>query len=329
MHSVRILWSEAATIRHKIMNADVLIIDDEVSVLHGLRRTFQSDFNIQTTENGDQALELVENGWMFKVIICDQRMKGIDGVTTLSHLKKGLPISSRILLTGHADVTILRRAINEAGVLKVLEKPCSRRILEEAIVDGLEHHEAILRQNRLEEKTVLGVIKMIERILGTFDFKPGENRARVLALAGSIATRTTCAKPWEMQAALMMSDLNQLPLEADRLYNRDVDRHERLTFANEVLAEIPRLSHVAEGLYFKDKNFDGTGIPNNMLAGDGIPVFARALHVILEFERLIDQGLGISETVIDMRRRPQLFDPSFLDVLEDVAKELIESSLSA
>jgi response regulator RpfG family c-di-GMP phosphodiesterase len=312
--------------RQKVMNADVLIIDDDIPVLHGLRRTFREDYNIETAENGAQALKFVANGWTFKVIICDQRMQGIDGVTTLSRLKKDLPSASGILLTGHADISTLRRAINEAGVLMVIEKPCRRQILEEAIIDGLKHHEVSVQQTRSSEKLVLGVIKMIERILVTFDFKPGENRPRVLALANSIATQTKCAKPWEMQAALMMSDLNQLPLEADRLYNRDVDRHERLAFANDILAEIPRLSHVGEGLYFKDKNFDGTGLPNNLLAEDGIPAFGRALHVIFAFERLIDQGLGISEAILDMRKHPELFDPSFTDALANAAKELIETS---
>jgi response regulator RpfG family c-di-GMP phosphodiesterase len=170
---------------------------------------------------------------------------------------------------------------------------------------------------------------MIERILEAFDLKPGENRSRVMSLAHAIATQTACAKPWEMKAALMMSDLNQLHLEADRLYKRDLDRHERLVFANEVLAGLPRLSHVAESLYYKDKNFDGTGIPRNFLSGDGIPEFARALHVILEFERLIDQGLGISEAVTDMKQRPKLFDPLFLNALSDAITEQVDVNTAA
>jgi DNA-binding NtrC family response regulator len=49
------------------MNADVLIIDDDIPVLHGLRRTFREDYNIETAENGAQALEFVANGWTFKM----------------------------------------------------------------------------------------------------------------------------------------------------------------------------------------------------------------------------------------------------------------------
>lgn len=311
------------------MNADILIIDDDISVLRGLRRTFRSEFNIETAENGEQAIAIADEGSNFKVILCDQRMHGIDGITTLQRLKKKLPATPGILLTGHLDVDTLRRAVNEANVYKVIEKPCSKQILEEALTEGINAYEASLQQTRSAEKSTLGALKIIEKILQTFELAPGQNRARVSELARLMAMKTKCAKLWEMKAALMLSELNTLRLEADRFYNRDGDRHERLAFVNDVLASIPRLNRVAEALYFKDKNFDGTGVPHNMLSGDGIPVFARAIHVILEFERLIDQGLGILEAVSDMRKRVELFDPAFLDALEVAIAETISTTRAA
>lgn len=311
------------------MNADILVIDDDVSVLHGLHRTFRRDFNIETAENGEQAIAIVDEGWNFKVILCDQRMQGIDGITTLQRLKKKLPATPGILLTGHVDVETLRRAVNEASAYKVIEKPCSKQILEASIAEGMAAYEASIQQTRSAEKSTLGALKMIEKILQTFDLAPGQNRPRMTELARSMAIKTKCAKLWEMKAALMLSELNTLRLEADRFYNRDGDRHERLAFVNDVLASIPRLSQVAEALYFKDKNFDGTGVPHNLLSGDSIPVFARAIHVILEFERLIDQGLGMSEAISDMRKRNELFDPTFLDALEAAIAESIGTTRAA
>lgn len=308
------------------MNADILIIDDDISVLRGLRRTFRSKFNIETAENGEQAIAIADEGWDFKVIVCDQRMEGIDGLTTLERLKKKLPATPGILLTGHVDVDTLQRAVNEAKVYKVIDKPCTKQILEEALTEAINAYETSLQQTRSAEKSTLGALKIVEKILQTFELAPGQNRTRVSELARLMAMKTKCAKLWEMRAALMLSELNTLRMEADRFYNRDGDRHERLAFVTDVLASIPRLSRVAEALYFKDKNFDGTGVPHNLLSGDGIPVFARAIHVILEFERLIDQGLGMIEAVTDMRKRGELFDPAFLNALEAAIEESIRTS---
>ena len=61
----------------------LLIVDDELSNLQKLQRTFISDFAIRQAQSGDEALALLQNAPV-DVIITDQKMAGMTGVELLS-----------------------------------------------------------------------------------------------------------------------------------------------------------------------------------------------------------------------------------------------------
>ncbi len=297
------------------MSADILVIDDEAHVLNGLRRTFRGDMSVEIAESGEDAVALAADGGNYRAIVCDLRMRGMDGIETLHRIRTYLPASPRILLTGHADAEVLQRAINEAAVFRVIEKPCSRTMLEAAIFEALSVHTATQEQIRITEKSVLSVIRVVQRILADFDLGPGRFRPRIRSLARIVAEHTQASKSWELDAALELSTINLLKLEADKLCGRYSDVNDRFDFARGIFASIPRLQKVAEAIHFKDKNFDGTGYPANLLNGDAIPPLGRVLRLMLEYERLLESGLPEHAALADLQSRQRLFDPVMLDIL--------------
>lgn len=188
----------------------VLLIDDEVAFLIGLSRTFHGSFNIVTAESGEDALDLVERGHRFSVVLCDNRLKGMDGIATLTAFREKSVTTALILLSGFVDIDILRASINSAGAFRVLEKPCSRTTLEQAITDALTANKSLNALHRGVEQSVLGCIKMIAAVQTAFGIVPGPNRAAVMKLGREVASETGKSPVWEIDAALLLEGMGKL-----------------------------------------------------------------------------------------------------------------------
>jgi thioredoxin reductase (NADPH) len=106
-------------------------VDDDAEVLNAvvrdLRREYGRDYRIVTAGAGEAALELVdrlsERGDALALLLSDQRMPGMDGVTFLSEAAKRFPKAKRVLLTAYADTEAAISAINQSRVHYYLLKP--------------------------------------------------------------------------------------------------------------------------------------------------------------------------------------------------------------
>ncbi|MGC4086448.1 MAG: response regulator [Polyangiaceae bacterium] len=108
----------------------ILCVDDEPRVLEGLERTLFDHFEVMTLSKPEQALELLERGdESFAVVVSDMRMPGIDGATLLAHARRLAPDTTRVLLTGHADMEAAVAAINQGHIYRFLCKPCPPEVL--------------------------------------------------------------------------------------------------------------------------------------------------------------------------------------------------------
>ena len=129
----------------------VLIVDDQVELLNSLKRLLRKDFSVEIADSGFAALEKLQQ-FEFSVIVSDQRMPEMDGVTFLSKAKELQPDAIRILLTAYADIEATIAAVNQAQIYQYISKPFEpddfRQILKNAA-----HHFNLLRENkRLQEE---------------------------------------------------------------------------------------------------------------------------------------------------------------------------------
>jgi two-component system, probable response regulator PhcQ len=129
----------------------VLFVDDEPYVVEAIRRTLREDsYRINTATSPEIALHMCRREH-FDVIVADERMPGMAGSELLKIVSRESPTSGRILLTGHATVEAAARAINEAGIIRLLLKPCPPSALKAAI-------ELALRTTPFEHRTRAGRI---------------------------------------------------------------------------------------------------------------------------------------------------------------------------
>ena len=109
----------------------LLTVDDDAAVLSAvvrdLRKHYGRDYRILRTDSGIAALdmlrELKERGDPVALVLSDQRMPKMDGVTFLSEAMKFHPESKRALLTAYADTEAAIGAINKSQVDYYLLKP--------------------------------------------------------------------------------------------------------------------------------------------------------------------------------------------------------------
>lgn len=101
----------------------VLVVDDDPNVLAGIQRIAGRHFEIEGLTSGEEAVKLLERGERFAAIVSDLRMTGIDGIAFLERARELARSIPRIMLTGHADQSVLLDAINRARVSGFLRKP--------------------------------------------------------------------------------------------------------------------------------------------------------------------------------------------------------------
>ena len=118
------------------MKPRVLILDDEAAIGRSLSRTLrQAGFEAIACEDPDAAFAVLAAGPV-AVVVSDQRMPMIDGVTFLEKCAHMYPGTVRILLTGYADAQVAAEAVNRASVFRLLWKPWADGEILEAVRQG-------------------------------------------------------------------------------------------------------------------------------------------------------------------------------------------------
>ncbi|WP_347170435.1 HD domain-containing phosphohydrolase [Pseudomonas salmasensis] len=117
----------------------VLLVDDEESILNSLRRLLRSQpYEVVLATSGAQALEIMATRPV-DLVMSDARMPGMDGATLLAEVHRLYPATSRILLTGYADLTTIIKAINDGQIHRYISKPWNDEELQLVLQQTLEH----------------------------------------------------------------------------------------------------------------------------------------------------------------------------------------------
>ena len=100
----------------------VLLIDDEVRYTDALaKRLDRRGLSVSTVDGGEQALEVMA-GCPVDVVLLDMKMAGMDGIKTLSAIKRRHPEVEVVMLTAHADTDIVISSL-AMGAFDYLMKP--------------------------------------------------------------------------------------------------------------------------------------------------------------------------------------------------------------
>jgi len=136
--------------------ANVLLVDDEVDFVEAFsERLEMRNLEIAKAFNGKEALEALQKNHTIEVVILDVKMPGMDGIETLTEIKKKYPLVEVIMLSGHADVESAIEGM-KLGAFDYLMKPCEMDQMIAKVTEAAakkRHHEEKIIQARIKEIT--------------------------------------------------------------------------------------------------------------------------------------------------------------------------------
>jgi response regulator RpfG family c-di-GMP phosphodiesterase len=145
---------------------------------------------------------------------------------------------------------------------------------------------------------------------------------RLKHLASELAAALEFPDQWQIEIAAMVSQLGCVTLPsdlADRAYRgielseREISLVERLPETSALLlSNIPRMEAVRDIVAYQDKHFNGHGVPRDRVWGEDIPLGARLLKIVGDFDSLQGRGYADGDAIAVMRERQGWYDPAVL-----------------
>ncbi len=142
------------------MFPSVLIVDDEPSILQSLGGLLSDEgFEVTTAANGYEALKNIETDAP-DLVLLDIWMPGMDGIETLTEIKRDNPFIQVIIITGHGTIDTAVKA-TKIGAFDFIEKPLSIDKVIVAINNALnfrklEEENKYLRKKTIEKNSIDG-----------------------------------------------------------------------------------------------------------------------------------------------------------------------------
>ena len=310
------------------MNRNILVVDDDRNLLNSLIRGLRKRFQVEAALGPEEGLKILAAKGPFAVIVSDLRMPVMDGIQFLSKAKTITPDSVRIILTGNADLHSAMEAVNKGSIYRFLTKPCPSQILSGVLKQAVEQYRLITAEKELLEKTLKGSVKVLSELLSLLNPEAFGRSSRIKRHAADLATHLEVSDVWRIETAAMLSQIGCVTLSGEVIKKihegRDLSKEEARRFdahpriASELLSHIPRMEEVAEIIACQERHFDGKGHVEDPRKGENIPMGARILKVVLDFDTLESKGLSKIDALKELGQRPGWYDPTVLKAFEAV-----------
>lgn len=308
-----------------MLDQKILFVDDDTNILSAFTRQFHGKFTISTADSGSKGLDLLKSEGPFEVIVSDYKMPEMNGADFLEKAREISPASIRMLLSGQADMEGVANVINKGNIFRFLTKPCPPDLLLKNITDAFEQYQLMRAEKDLLEKTLSGSIKMLIDILSVISPTAFGKALRLRAIVKKYAEMTESENAWQLEVAALLSQIGCVAITEPILHAAYTgaaltpdefhifQKHPQT--GNDMIASIPRLEKVSSIILYQNKNFNGTGFPEDDIAGENIPLGARLLKIASDYDILIHSGRDpqIASTVITSRINSGWYDPAVVE----------------
>jgi response regulator RpfG family c-di-GMP phosphodiesterase len=301
----------------------VLLVDDEPHVIESIAVNLRKEYEVITSTNGADALQILKTVPEIAVVVSDMRMPVMDGADLLYRVRMAQGDVARIVLTGHADAQATASAINRGQVLRFLSKPCSIESLKEALEAGVAHYRVTRAERAVMQETLVGCIHALVDLLALSNPLAFGRASRVQRIAMKLAGLLGLTEFWQLECAAMLSQIGYIGLPealVQKLYRgeslSDTEAgHARQVpkVAMQMLDHVPRLEPIIQIL-------DASSWPDPALArlGDGmVGTGARILALALDYDALAGRGLTADQVMESLRAHESRYGREMLDKYAD------------
>jgi DNA-binding NtrC family response regulator len=147
--------------------SSVLIVDDDSALLEALPETLRlrmSGVMVDTADSATAALERIA-AHDYDAIVTDIKMPGMDGLALLAEIRRQLPDTPILTITGHGEDVLAIQALR-SGAYDFIQKPIDRDYFVMALHSAIVAH-ALTRQVKDRQLALERCASELERILET------------------------------------------------------------------------------------------------------------------------------------------------------------------
>jgi FixJ family two-component response regulator len=222
----------------------VLCVDDDAFMRNILTRSIGTEYEVLTSNSGEEALQLIESSDPIQIVVSDHRMPGLSGAQFLQAVRDRDPLIVRILLTGETDLAEAVAAMNQAALFRFLLKPGTRAVLLDTLQAAVAQYQLQVAESELLEKTLVGSMRALSDVLAVANPIAFGNLSRIQELALGLAKHMKIPEQWALEFASVAAQLGHIALPERtlrRLYAGE-------TLSAEESAQVTRSAQVAEGI---------------------------------------------------------------------------------
>ena len=177
------------------------------------------------------------------------------------------------------------------------------------------------------EQSVNGTVSALYEILSILDPYSASLGQRLRYATDLFCKAAKIPLTWELETGALLAKVGMLTIPARAIMKshsgQELPPFERDMLAHlpergaDLLTQIPSFLPVAEIVRFQTKNFDGTGLPEQTISGERIPLGARTLRILNDLFDLKEAGRTQDEAITAMLEREGCYDPALLKVASD------------
>ncbi len=304
------------------MTEKILLVDDELNVLQGYKRSLRNKFDIETALGPEEGLKALSANGPFAVVVSDMQMPEMNGIQFLAQVKQKNADTVRIMLTGNADQQTAIEAINEGNIFRFLTKPCSPEKLGQVLTAGIDQYRLINAEKELLEKTLAGSVTMLTEILSVFDNDLFGKSTRLRDQIQEFSEYLNIPLSWEFEIASLLSQIGYLSVPPDLLVK--AQKQQKLSpsekeildqvpeFGGRLLEHIPRLKPVSKIILYQNKRFDGSGFPEDSVSGKEIPLGAQMIKIFSDLVEMESNNATREEIIETLKSRTDWYDQNII-----------------
>lgn len=333
----------------------ILVVDDEKSIRVTLKRFLENEgYKADAAETAMQAIDLIETN-PYDIILSDIIMPKMSGVEFLGEVKKTLPDSPVIMMTGEPTVETAVIAL-QRGAFDYLRKPIQKDEMLKSVKQAIQVRLLTIQKRALEKQnqnyisgleiavrestdeldySMQSTIKVMTSLVNSRDHYTAEHQIHVGNLASSIAQELGLApfRVTGIRVAGYLHDIGKLSVPSSILvkpvkltqYEFDIVKtHAESGY--KILSDLRLPWPVAEIVYQHHERLDGSGYPRG-LRGTDISLDSRILAVSDVVEAMASHrpyraSLGINVALDEiLAKKSTAYDPDAVDACLAVMKK--------
>lgn len=321
----------------------ILIVDDEEKVLSSLKRQLRSNFSVDVCNAPDEALKIIKKNKAYAVVLSDYKMPKLNGVDFLMQVQSIAPETTRMMLTGFADLDNAMRAVNEGHVFRFMAKPCPPDTLLANLKEAAGQYDLVTSRRVLLEQTLKGSIELMSEITSLVNPEASARTNRLKRSVRFLCEKMKIRDVWRYEMAAMLSQIGCIILPQnimDKLTgSKGFSPEESQMFemhpsiGQSLISKLPRMASIGKMVAYQLKGFDGSGTPRDNLKGEAIPLGGRILKIALDYDTERQRNEIPSKAFIALEEKAEQYDPQLLYFLEgmlgiEARYEILEVSLA-